>query len=123
MYTLMIKSSFIANHFLVGKDFGKENFPHSHLYSLEVEIEGNQLDSFNYLIDIIDAKNQIDQLVELYKNKTLNDLSEFANQNPSLELFAKILWQKIQSLMQLPVGFNIIVRLWEDDIARASYRE
>lgn len=123
MYTLMLSSNFVAQHYLIGKDFGDENYKHSHHYRFEIEIASHQLDQYNYLIDIVVVKNMLDKLILHFNNKILNDLPEFANQNPSLELFSKVLWQKFNTHFQLPENFNITVRLWEDTIAQASYRE
>lgn len=117
-----VKKNFIAQHFLIGKDFGAENSRHSHHYSFELEIENTQLDQFNFLIDIVEVKNHIELMISYFNDKTLNELPEFENQNPSLELFSKILWQKFNHF-KLPANSQITVRLWEDDIAQASYRE
>lgn len=123
MHTLMLGADFIAQHFLTGKDFGRENFKHSHRYRFEVEIESPLLDQHNYIIDIVEVRNILDKLISHFNDKTLNELPEFDNQNPSLELFSKILWQKFNIHYQVPDNCQIRVRLWEDAIAQASYRE
>lgn len=119
----MLSTDFIAQHFLIGKDCGYENFKHSHHYHFEVEIESPHLDQHNYLIDIIEMRSILDKLISHFNDKTLNELPEFANQNPSLELFSKILWQKFNLHSQLSSKCQITVRLWEDTVAQASYRE
>lgn len=123
MYALMLRSIFIAQHFLIGKDFGSENFKHSHRYTFELEVESQHLDEFNYIIDIVEMRKHMEQLISCYHDKTLNELPEFANQNPSLELFCKILWQKFTNHFKFQTDCQITVRLWEDEIAQASYRE
>ncbi|HHF0524036.1 TPA: 6-pyruvoyl trahydropterin synthase family protein [Legionella anisa] len=123
MHHLMLRKNFIAQHFLIGKDFGAENLRHSHHYSFELEIENTKLDQFNFLIDIVEVRAHIEHLISYFQDKILNDLPEFKNQNPSLELFSKILWQKFNNHIELPIDSQITIRLWEDDIAQASYRE
>ncbi|WP_419419415.1 6-pyruvoyl trahydropterin synthase family protein [Legionella sp. D16C41] len=123
MHSLMLRKNFIAQHFLIGKDFGRENDKHSHHYCFELEIERPELDAYNYIIDIVEVKNYIDQIIAEFQDKTLNELPEFINQNPSLELFSKILWHKFHDNLFLPTNCQITIRLWEDDIAQASYRE
>jgi 6-pyruvoyltetrahydropterin/6-carboxytetrahydropterin synthase len=123
MHTLMLRTDFIAQHFLIGKDFGAENFKHSHRYSLELEIISLELDQYNYLVDIIAVRQKLEQLASHFNDKTLNELPEFLDQNPSIELFSKILWTKCHDNFCLPKNCQILVRLWEDDIAQASYRE
>lgn len=119
----MLKTNFIAQHFLVGKNYGAENYKHSHHYSCELEIESEELDQHNYLIDIIDVKDHLDKLIAQFNDKTLNELPEFRDQNPSLELFSKIIWKKFHDVFALPQNCQITVRLWEDTHAQASYRE
>ena len=123
MHTLMLRTDFIAQHFLIGKDFGAENFKHSHHYSFELEIASPKLDQHNYVVDIIEVRNNLDKLISHFNDKTLNDLPEFIDQNPSIELFSKILWKKCHDNFSLPKDCQITVRLWEDTIAQASYRE
>lgn len=123
MHTLMLSSNFIAQHFLVGKDFGPENYKHSHHYRFEIEIESSKLDQHNYILDIVEVRQLLNQLIAYFNDKTLNELPEFANQNPSLELFSKILWHKFNRQSQLSSDCQLTVRLWEDTVAQASYRE
>lgn len=123
MYSLLLKNQFQASHFLFGKDFGAENFPHAHQYGFEIEIKSHTLDQYNYLIDIVEMRSVVDNILSYFKEKTLNELPEFQNQNPSLELFCKILWQKFKDKHELFEHCRISIRLWEDDIARAAYWE
>ena len=63
MYTVAVTRDFIANHFLVGGDWGAENFPHAHNYVAEISIQGNQLDQHGYLVDIVDIEAALDKTV------------------------------------------------------------
>ena len=40
MYTVAVSREFIAHHFLVGGDWGRENQKHSHHYRIELQLEG-----------------------------------------------------------------------------------
>jgi len=40
MYTVAVQRELIAQHFLIGGDFGPENLPHSHHYRVEVHLAG-----------------------------------------------------------------------------------
>ena len=44
MYTLAVRRDFVAQHFLVGGDWGPENLKHSHHYRVEVEMTAPELD-------------------------------------------------------------------------------
>ncbi|TMF02397.1 MAG: 6-carboxytetrahydropterin synthase, partial [Chloroflexi bacterium] len=58
-----------------------------------------------------------------YADRLLNDLPEFHGLNPSIEQFARILCQRLGKRLAAPNLTGVAVRLWENDIASASYRE
>jgi len=121
MYTLAVKRNFIARHFLIGGDWGAENFPNSHHYLLELQLTGAELDQHGYLVDIVDVERHLDAAVAHYKEQMLNDLPEFAGLNPSIEHFARILAQGLDEKIKAPNLLGLTVRLWENDIAWVSY--
>ena len=90
MYTLGVRREFIARHFLIGGDWGAENFPNSHHYTLELQLKGSQLDQYGFLVDIVDVEKHLNALVAHYRDQTLNNLPEFAGLNPSIEHFTRI---------------------------------
>ena len=121
MYTLAIKRDFIATHYLIGGDWGPENFPNSHHYVLELQLAGDELDQHGYLVDIVDVEKQLGELVGYYKEKTLNDLPEFNGLNPSIEHFARILATTLNARIAAPNIRTVRVVLWENENAWASY--
>jgi 6-pyruvoyltetrahydropterin/6-carboxytetrahydropterin synthase len=122
MYTVAVKRDFVAQHYLIGGDWGAENELHSHHYIVEIRLQGAALDQHGYLVDIVEIEQQLDALVAYYRDKTLNDLPEFAGLNPSIEHFARILCQTLANCIPAPNLDALTVRIWENDIAWASYR-
>jgi 6-pyruvoyltetrahydropterin/6-carboxytetrahydropterin synthase len=122
MFTLAVKRHFMAQHYLIGGDWGAENQKHAHAYALELQLHGAQLDTHNYLVDIVDVERQLDTLIARYRDQTLNNLPEFSGQNPSLELFARHLAQTLAARFHAPTLSALTVRLWENDIAWVTYR-
>ena len=123
MYTLSIMRDFIARHYLIGGDWGPENELHSHHYRLEVQLEGEALDSHGYLVDIVDLEKQVGDLVAQYRDCTLNDQFEFAGLNPSIEHFCRILCGALSSRLAAPNITALTIKLWENEIAWAGYRQ
>ena len=123
MYTIAVKCDFVAQHFLIGGDWGAENQQHSHHYQVEVQLEGAALDQHGYLVDIVDIGTSLDALVAHYRDQTLNELTEFAGLNPSLEHFSRILCEALAQRIQAANLSAVTVRLWENDIAWASFRK
>jgi 6-pyruvoyltetrahydropterin/6-carboxytetrahydropterin synthase len=122
MYTVAVRRNFIAQHRLIGGDWGAENALHSHHYQLELQLYGESLDRHGYLVDIVDIERVLNERVEHYRDCTLNDQAEFAGLNPSIEHFSRILCQSLSAQIKADNISLVEVRLWENDIAWAAYR-
>lgn len=122
MYRLCVEREFVAQHFLVGGDWGDENRPHSHRYRLEVRLEGRELDRHGFLVDLVELQGAVDAILGRMGGCTLNELPEFAGLNPSLEHFAQIVCHELNRSLPKARLEAVEVRLWEDGSAWASYR-
>lgn len=122
MYTVAVKRDFVAQHYLIGGDWGAENQLHSHHYIVEVQLEGATLDRHGYLLDIVDIERYLDALAARYRDKTLNDLTEFAGLNPSIEHFSRIFCETFSAGVRADNISVVTVKIWENDIAWAAYR-
>ena len=122
MYTLAVRRDFVAQHFLIGGDWGPENQWHSHHYVLELQLEGDTLDRHGYLVDIVNVEAALEEVVAHYKDKTLNELPEFAGLNPSIEHFSRIVCHRLAERVRADNLTTVAVRIWENDIAWTSYR-
>jgi 6-pyruvoyltetrahydropterin/6-carboxytetrahydropterin synthase len=123
MYTLAVKRDLIAQHYLVGGDWGPENERHSHHYQIEVQLQGKELDRHGYLVDIVEVEASLEELLDYYRDKTLNDLPEFAGLNPSIEHFARLFCGQLRERLQAPALSALQVTIWENEIAWTAYRE
>ena len=121
MYTLAVRRDFIARHYLIGGDWGPENFPNSHHYVLELQLEGATLDRHGYLVDIVEVEKHLNEQVAYFKEKMLNDLPEFAGLNPSIEHFARIVAEQLNERIAAANLSAVKVRLWENEIAWVSF--
>jgi 6-pyruvoyltetrahydropterin/6-carboxytetrahydropterin synthase len=121
-HSLTVARDFVAQHFLIGGDWGDENRWHSHHYRLAVTLRGRTLDQHEYLVDIVDVEARLEGLVARYKDRTLNDLEEFSGRNPSIELFSRVLWQRFTDGLEAPNLDSVEITVWENEIAHASYR-
>jgi 6-pyruvoyltetrahydropterin/6-carboxytetrahydropterin synthase len=123
MYSVTVRTDFIAQHYLIGGDWGPENERNSHHYVLELELDGSQLDEHGYLVDIVRVEAALGDIRASYADRLLNDLPEFAGLNPSIEHFARILGQRLARGLAAPNLSSIRVRVWENDVASAAYRQ
>lgn len=122
MYAVAVSREFVAQHYLVGGDWGAENQLHSHPYRVEVELQGATLDQHGYLVDIVDIEQRLDQLVDRYRDRTLNELDEFSELNPSIEHFSRIFCEAFAEGIAATTLTRIVTRIWETNIAWASYQ-
>ncbi|MCS7003627.1 MAG: 6-carboxytetrahydropterin synthase [Dehalococcoidia bacterium] len=122
MYRLTVRRDFVAQHFLIGGDWGPENNWHSHHYMLELQLEGATLDQHGYLVDIVAVNEALDEFVAAHRDKTLNDLPTFAGLNPSIEHFARIAAETLSERLSVASISAVTTTIWENDIACASYR-
>ncbi|MEK6220904.1 MAG: 6-carboxytetrahydropterin synthase [Chloroflexota bacterium] len=123
MYTVAVKRDFVAQHYLIGGDWGAENELHSHHYRLELQLKGDTLDKHGYLVDILEIENNLDSLVAYFQDRTLNKLPEFSGLNPSIEHFARIACEKLSDNIAANNLRAIKVQIWENEIAWAAYEQ
>lgn len=123
MYTVAVTKDFIANHFLIGGDWGSENFPHAHHYVAEISIEAAELDKHGYLVDIVEIEAALNSIVDDFRDSLLNDKPEFTGLNPSIEHFSRIICERMLSKISLPGTGSLNVKLWENASCWAAYRK
>ena len=114
MYTTSVKRDFVAQHYLIGGDWGAENQKHSHHYQVEVQLMGEALDQHGYLVDIVDITQTMEELIAQLRDRTLNDLPEFADLNPSIEHLARIFCQAFVRRTSAPNISRVRVQVWEN---------
>jgi len=122
MYTVAVTRDFIANHYLIGGDWGAENFPHAHHYVAEISIESAELDQHGYLVDIVAIEAALAATVDYFRDSMLNDKPEFAGLNPSIEHFSRIICEKLLQLIHPPGKGSLNLKLWENATCWAGYR-
>lgn len=118
MYRLCLQRAFSARHFLRESD-GPEGAPHAHAYRIEWELRAAELDARGYLVDLIEVEKSLDRTLARYEGALLNELADFEGRNPSLEVFVRLLWERLST--GLPARTSCAVRLWENDSAWAGY--
>jgi len=122
MYTVTVSRTFVAQHYLTVPDpEPPEGEPHSHAFTAEARLGGPELGEYDYLLNIDDLAAAMDDTVEEYRDELLNDRPEFEGLNPSVERFAERFADRLLSRLDAPRVERCEVRMWEDDVAWASY--
>jgi 6-pyruvoyltetrahydropterin/6-carboxytetrahydropterin synthase len=81
------------------------------------------LDGHGFLADIDTMAAALDEVLDGIRDKTLNDLPEFQELNPSIEHLARILCRALRLRVLTAGQREITVTIWETSSAWAAYRE
>ncbi|GAB4111398.1 MAG: 6-carboxytetrahydropterin synthase QueD [Spirochaetota bacterium] len=128
MYILTIEDYISAAHQLKGYKGKCENI-HGHNWKVEVSVYGQKLNDIGILIDFHDLKDMLKTVLQEFDHKNLNDIQEFAHQNPSSELLSKIIYQKIEKMLKQhsqnhSTNINVLsVTVWESATCRSTYQK
>ena len=121
MYATTVLTDFVAQHYLTVPDPGPEGVPHSHHFEVELTFRGPELNEHDYLVDIDDAEAALADLADRYRDELLNDLPEFEGRNPSVERFARVVFERVTDAVTDDTVAELAVTVWEDDAAAATY--
>ena len=120
MFRVTITKSFSAAHVL--KEIGgKCEELHGHNFKVEVTVSSKKLNDEGILIDFRVLKGWTMEILEDLDHKYLNDLPQFKGVNPSSEIVAKHIFDRL-SVKVLPLKIKVDeVVVWESDNARVAY--
>jgi 6-pyruvoyltetrahydropterin/6-carboxytetrahydropterin synthase len=123
MFEVSVEQTFAAGHALRNYKGACENV-HGHNFKVRVTIEGERLDETGMLVDFLDVKKYMGDIIARLDHRFLNDVAPFDVKNPSAENIAEYFYDELRSgLTANPVPVDIReVRVWETDIQSASYR-
>jgi len=123
MFEVSVEQTFAAGHAL--RDYkGKCENVHGHNFKVQVTIEGERLDKAGMLVDFIDVKDKMREVIAKIDHQFLNDVPPFDVRNPSAENIAVYFCEELSdSLRDAPVPVRIReVKVWETEIQSATYR-
>ena len=123
MFEVAVEQSFASAHALRNYKGRCENV-HGHNWKVRVVIEGEKLDATGMLVDFLDVKNFMGEILDRIDHQFLNEIPPFDVVNPSAENIAEYFYQQMTGrLAETPVPVRIReVRIWETEIQSATYR-
>jgi 6-pyruvoyltetrahydropterin/6-carboxytetrahydropterin synthase len=121
MYTVTVTEDFVAQHYLTVPDPGPEGETHSHHYETEISLEGTELNEHDYLVDIEAVEGVLSEVRARYEDSLLNDRPAFEGHNPSVERFARVVWELAADELDTARLDTLGITMWEDDDAWAAY--
>jgi len=123
MFEVAVEQGFASAHALRNYKGRCEN-THGHNWRVEVVMEGERLDDTGLLVDFLDVKRMMAEIIDRIDHQFLNELEPFDTVNPSAENIAEYFYQQMNAgLKDNPVAVRIsAVKVWETDIQSATYR-
>jgi len=123
MFEVSVEQTFAAGHALRNYKGACENV-HGHNFKIQVTIEGQELDQTGMLVDFLDVKQSMRDVIARLDHKFLNDVPPFDVKNPSAENIAEYFYEELTSgLVSNPVPVRVReVKVWETEIQSATFR-
>ncbi|MBZ5581975.1 MAG: 6-carboxytetrahydropterin synthase QueD [Acidobacteriia bacterium] len=122
MFEVTIEETFAAGHALRNYHGKCENV-HGHNYRCQVTLQGERLDAIGLLVDFVELKRVVHEVLDRMDHQWLNDFPPFDSLNPSAENMAKYIYDEVSAGLKSRDGVQVgSVRLWETDTASAVYR-
>jgi 6-pyruvoyltetrahydropterin/6-carboxytetrahydropterin synthase len=127
MYLVRVEVTFDSGHRLLDYE-GKCAFPHGHTYRAEIFLSADSLDPLGLVFDFTELKRRIKDWIDAHwdhaflvnsrdteliaglSRLTKNRLYTFQQENPSCEVMARELYNKVRELCEVAPAK---VRLWE----------
>jgi 6-pyruvoyltetrahydropterin/6-carboxytetrahydropterin synthase len=125
MFEVTVEQSFAAGHSL--REYkGKCENVHGHNYRVQVTVEGERLNRLGLLVDFVEVKRALRQVIAQLDHQFINDVEPFTILNPSAENMAKYFYDEIIATLSLEAsepGTRLSqIRIWETDTSIAVYR-
>ena len=122
MFEIAVEQGFASAHALRNYKGRCENI-HGHNWKVQVVIEGEKLDDTGLLVDFLDVKHLMSEIIDGIDHQFLNEIPPFDVINPSAENIAEFFCKKMISGLTSSVPVRVReVRVWETDVQSATYR-
>jgi len=120
MFTITVKKTFFASHYL--KNYSDVNEPiHDHQWIIEAKFESSTLDKAGCAIDFRDIDRAFQEILTPYQGKNLNDLEAFKKTSPSAENIACVVFEQLSKFLKGKAAHLASVTAWEDESHGATY--
>jgi len=122
MFEVSVEAVFSSAHHLVEYKGKCENM-HGHNWKVQASVGKESLSGMGMVLDFVDFKKALNEILMLLDHKLLNDLPYFKKVNPTSENIAKYIYDELRRVLNIPAAMNLKVRVWETDTSSATYYE
>ena len=122
MFDVEIRRTFSAAHQLKGYDGDCKNL-HGHNYSVVVHVAAEKLNDIGIALDFKLLKAALDEVLSGYDHHNLSELPEFRSVNPTSEILAKTIYDRMGAKLD-GNGIKVTkVRIGESENSAVTYSE
>jgi|SRR5579871_2216129 len=121
MFEVSVEQTFAAGHALRNYRGKCENV-HGHNYRVRITMAGPKLDEIGLLVDFVEVKNLMGEVIDYLDHQFINDLAPFDAINPSAENMAKYFYDRVSAGLKSGDVRISEVKIWETDTSSAVYR-
>lgn len=120
MYEVTVQTTIASAHHLRGYEGKCENV-HGHNYRVEATVHAAGLDRLGLAIDFKQLQRLLGEAAGCFDHRDLNQCQEFAEENPSSENLARVIFNRLRAEVEgLPVRL-VKVRVWESGGSSVAY--
>lgn len=120
MFILSITDNFSAAHSLVGYE-GECARLHGHNWKVRLDVQCSKLQPLGLAIDFKELKQKFRQVLTEFDHTYLNELEIFRGKNPTSELVAKVIFEKMSALLDTTECKIKAVEVWESEKYSVKY--
>jgi len=120
MYKLTVESHFSAAHRLEGYP-GKCANIHGHTWRVIASVRADELDDIGMCIDFKKISRSLDEIVEGFDHRMLNEIPPFAPMNPTAENISRIIFERLSERINSDMVTVVSVTVSESDKYRVTY--
>ena len=122
MFRVAVEETFAAGHALRHYKGKCENV-HGHNYKVRVVVVGEKLDAAGLLVDFVELRGRLAEVIRALDHQFLNDLPPFTEINPSAENIARYFYEELNwRITASPNGARLReVTVFESDTTSATF--
>jgi 6-pyruvoyltetrahydropterin/6-carboxytetrahydropterin synthase len=104
MFTISVETHFRASHRLILPD-GTKEASHKHDWRVRANVSSNKLNNIGIVMNFHKLQELVDNSVAELDNTALEKISHFRQNNPTAEIVAKYIYDKLKT--ELPEGVKL----------------
>ena len=122
MFDIEIRRTFSAAHQLKGYDGDCRNL-HGHNYNVIAVVRTDVLNEVGIALDFKRLKASLDEILDGYDHKNLSELPEYSQINPTSEVMAMKIYQRLSAVINDGVVKVYSIRIEESAGSGCTYFE